>query len=261
MKLYINLILTFLMSTTFVFAKQARTNLDSEISKVLNASGDMQSNKSINSCNPRTQRYLLKTVNKSINKEKRNPTTLETAIKRYQIKYSNTHYKTAKKTNRILKRNRKLNRYYRKIKKNNPETTFKGMVADMKESMTKETRLRGLANVETTLVKAGSLLNHLEDLKLQIADCSINQKLKGGDTWAIIQAVIFIGLPVIAILSLIITLIMGAWAWALGLLIFAVVMLGIFVIIGQFGSKNLTYLKPEKEKDITPITDDKKLIA
>lgn len=239
MKALFNLCLTFIMSTTFVFAKQTQIDTDKQISDVLNLSSQLKNQKSINSCDPRTQRTLVKYVNRSIEKEKKNPTSLDKAITKYQKRYSYVHYKKAKKTRRLLKRNRKLNRYYRKIKKSNPNITFKQMVANLKASRSIATKNMALAKIESDLIAAGSLLSHLENLKSKILDCSINELAKdGSDTWYLILLIIFIGLPVLAVIGIIIALIMGAFAWMLWFLIFAVAMVAILVIIAQFPPKD-----------------------
>lgn len=222
--------------TTFVFAQHTRVDVTAQIQGVVNYTYKLQAQKNLNQCSDKVKSFVLPRLENQIEKAKNSSESLEEAIVSYQNKFSYLHYKQAKKTKRLLKRNRKLNRIYRNVKKSNPELTFNQMVANLKYSRSVERRDRGLAMIETELLSAGSLVNYLESLKENINNCVMGETLldTDGGNMGLILLILFIGLPVLSILAALITLVIGAFGWALGFFLFAVVMLAALFVMAQF---------------------------
>jgi hypothetical protein len=233
LKKILTLILCFMMSSTMVFAEHTKANISADIFSIIDYTNSLKNQKNIQQCSPKVQVTLLNKLESQIVKAKNSTETLDESIARYQQKFSYVHYKQAKQTNKLLRNNRKLNRVYRKTVTSNPNLTFNQMVENLKYSISNERKVAGLERIESELIEAGSLVNYLEILKSKIENCVDGAPMLDGDTMGIILLILFIGLPVLSLLAALITLVIGAFSWALGFLIFAVAMLAIFFIWAQ----------------------------
>lgn len=249
MKKSLTFIICQMILTTFVFAQHTKSNLTNDIFNVINYTNNLKTQKSFNQCSPKVKNFALNKLNSQISKAKLSNETLEESIVRYQQKFSYIHYKQAKKTKKLLRRNRKLNKIYRKAKASNPSLSFNKMVEDLKYSRTNERMERGLAMIEQELLESGSLVSYLEQLRYDIENCTLGQKMMKdtADNMGLALLIIFIGLPVFSIIAALVTLIIGAFGWALGFFLFAVVMLAALFIWAQFPLAN-NYVTNPKNK-------------
>jgi exonuclease VII small subunit len=235
LKRILSFIILNMITTTFVFAHHTRMNVTASVYDAINFSKQMQADKSFNQCSDKNKSHILNKLDGAIARAENSDASLEESIQTYQKKFRYLHYKQRKKTRRVLRWNFRVNRMYRRVKKANPEITFNEMVAKMKYSISIERRDKGLQMVEDSLNQAGSLTNYLYSLKEQVLNCEIGKAMLNdpGNGLGITLLILFVGLPVLSILGALFALIMGAFWWALGFFLFAVVMLAALFIWAQ----------------------------
>ncbi len=229
-------ILTYMISTTLVLAQHTYANVQSDIYQVftqLNNTTEYQKNKS-NSCESQDTKELLKKIDTRIEKARSSNESLSESIKTESRKFKQVKYRQAKMTKKILKRNRRVNKAYRKAKKSFPELTFKDFVKGLKDSLNPIHVTHGLNELESILTSAGSMESYLLTMKNSIETC---ETLVDGGNSGLIYLIIFVGVPVLAIISALVALLFGAVGWALWLFIGALGILLVFFILGNLGSK------------------------
>jgi hypothetical protein len=236
MKKIIALLLTYIISTTMVLAQHTNASVQSDIYQVftqINNVTEYQKNKS-NSCQSQDTKELLVKIDKRIERARASNESLSESIKNESAKFKRVKYRQAKMTIKILKRNRRVNKAYRKAKQSFPQLTFKSFVKELKDSLKPIHVANGLAELEKILTDASSMESYLLTMKNSIETC---ETLIDGGNSGLIYLIIFIGVPVLAIVSALIALLFGAVGWALWLFVGAVAILLVFFIIGNLGSK------------------------
>ena len=230
------LILTYLISTTLVLAQHTNASVQSDINQVLNQINNVTEYQSIqksqNTCESSDVKRLVKKIDKRIAKARKSNETLESSIATEVKKFKKLKYRQNKMSKRILKRKRRIKRAHRKMKKSFPKLTRSEYVKKLKASMSRSHIESGVADITNLLTVAGSMENYLLDMKHKIETCE--EVLDGGNS-GLIYLIIFIGVPVLAILASLITLIFGATTWALWLFIGAISLLLVFFVLGNLG--------------------------
>jgi len=246
MKKITALIITYMISTTLVLAQHTMAGVQSDIYQVfsqLNNTTEYQKNKS-NSCESQDTQELLRKIDIRIKKARASNETLAESIKKESKKFKQVKYRQAKMTKKILKRNRRVNKAYRKAKVSFPELTFKTFVKELRASLNPSHVTSGLIQLESVLTNAGSMESYLLTMKNSIETC---ETLIDGGNSGLIYLIVFIGVPVLAIVSALVALLFGATGWALWLFVGAVAILLVFFIIGNLGSRLFVKNKEEIE--------------
>ena len=233
-------IITNIMATTLVFAEHTKANINSDLSQVLNAYSSITEgahNKS-NRCSKRNTNKLVRKIDARIDKATSNNETLDESISGEVARYSQVRVAQIKMTKRILKRNRRINRAYKKVRRSNPELTKSDFITKLKNSIKVETTTAGIASLTNTLIEAGSMVNYLVDMKDKVLNCDYSQvKLKGFD-FGWIWVILFVGLPILTLITSLFAVLFGAFWWALGLFAYTIVGLLVLFVWGNVASVN-----------------------
>ena len=244
-------ILTNLMATTMVFAQHTRSYYENDMQTILSGLENIQanSNKSQNECSPRTQNLILNKIDKRIAQAKNSNESLENSIAMELEKFENLKKRQVNMTKRTLKRKWRTHLAYKKMRKSFPSLTKNEFIRNLRNSISPEKTFAETELLKETLFNAGSMENYLLEMKEKIQNCDAT--FFDGGTMGLIYLILFIGLPVLSIIAALFAVIFGAFAWALGLTIFAVGMLLIFFIwanIGKFQSNEQS--RPESEEEL-----------
>jgi hypothetical protein len=241
MKKIVSLVLTYLMSTTLVFAQHTRSSIEHEIQHTVEIVKQAQAaTTNPKTCTAQEKRKMLRKIDRKIRRAQRRNESLDTSVYKMQKKYDRFKKRQVRKTNRILNNHKRLNRMYRKLAMNNSELTKEALVDELKLSIAPETIEQERENITDKLLRAGSMENFLMDAKEFINNCdNVNKSIEGSDTWGLVLLILFVGTPILAILVALFALIFGAFKLALGLFIYAIVMVGVLLIISNVGGSNL----------------------
>lgn len=223
-------LITNMIATTMVFAQHTRANLTSDMHQVMtnySKLSEVQVNKSTQ-CSQRTVNKLVKKIDQRIALAQDTNETLDQSITKELKRYELVRDRQVRMTKRVLKRRWRVRRAYKKMRRNHPEMTRAEFVDGLRNSITTESTQDQRIALVDTITSAGSMENYLLDMKDRVLSCDMNGLQ--GDTMGIVFLVIFIGLPVLSILSALFALIFGAFWWALGLFVFAVVLLLVWFI-------------------------------
>lgn len=239
-------LITNMIATTMVFAQHTRSNITNDVTQVLNnysKLSEVKFNKSTQ-CSQKTTNRLVRNIDRRIDQALRTNETLDESIAKELKKYSVVRGRQVRMTKRILKRRWRVRRAYKKMRRTHPELTRSEFVKNLRSSITKEsTEIQKLALINT-LNEAGSMENYLLDMKDRVLNCDTNAFQS--DSMGIVFLIIFIGLPVLSIISALFALIFGAYWWALGLFAFAVVLLLVWFIWANVESAT----PPEEEIEL-----------
>lgn len=253
MKKLIAFVLTNLMATTFVFAEHTRAHYQNDIQTILNGldqvNAEVQNKSLIRQCSPKMTRVLVKKINQRIAKAQNSNESLNQSIEIELEKFSKLKIRQAKMTKKTLRWRWRTNRAYKKMRRSFPELTKAEFINNLKTSISTETVSLQKEELRQVLISSGSMENYLLDMRDKIENC--DQAFFDNSTMGLIFIILFIGLPVIAILAALFAVIFGAFAWALGLTIFGIGMLLIFFVWG-----NLSIAQVQR----TPDQDDLDLI-
>jgi hypothetical protein len=242
-------IITNIMATTLVFAEHTKASLNSDLSKVFNAYSDITdgARTKSNKCSKRNINKLVGKIDARIENANTTNETLDQSIAKELSRYSQVRKAQIKMTKKILRKNRRINRTYKKVRKSNPELTKSDFVQKLKSSITKEMTATRINSIIMALTQAGSMTNYLIDMKDKVINCDYaSMKVKGFDV-AWIWIILFVGLPVIALIVALFSLLFGAFWLALGLFAYTVTGLLIYFIWA-----NVTRFNPTNEIEVTP---------
>jgi hypothetical protein len=228
-----------MISTTMVLAQHtmssARQDLNQVFSQLENVS-EYQSLKSTNSCEELDKSILIKKIDKRIAKAQRRNESLQKSLTKEIKKYKILKKRQSRMTKRILKKQRRVTKYYKKALKLNPDLTREDFVSGLRASLLPTVVQNGVTEITSLLTEAGSMENYLLNMKSGLLTCD---KELMSDNSGIIYLIIFIGVPVLAIIAALIGLIAGAMTFALWTFIGAVAILVVFFLIGNLGDKLL----------------------
>jgi len=232
------LLMTYMISTSLVFAKHTRIYSEVAISNVFTMAQDLSVAQGFNKnqCNSKLNNKLVKKLNRKIAKALRKNEDVEATITKKTKIFTKVEKQLGKKVKRILKSKRKARKLFKKLSKSNKSLTKESMITKLKNSLIPAKGSNMKEMITSELLAAGSLANYLIQIKEDIQSCSFDtfNKNKGG---GLVMLIVFIGLPVVAIIAALFALIFAAWWSALGLFIFAIVFLGIFIIISLLSDK------------------------
>jgi ABC-type multidrug transport system fused ATPase/permease subunit len=250
MRKIVSFILMNMISTSLVFAHETRLSQDKEIVTMVNLLDQVYATeKNQNFCEVAAQNKMIARLNFKIQQAKKSSRTLEQEIVKYTAIYENLYQKQSRQTKKILKSSKKLNRLYHRVIQNNPEVTFTDFKQGLIHPISTESK-EGIKNlIESELKRAGSVVNFLENVQEKVENCDAITSGSDNQTWYLVLLIVFLGLPVLSILGALFAVLFAAWWWALGLFVFAVVMLGILFIIAQLG-KNKAELKSSHFSDL-----------
>jgi hypothetical protein len=233
-------IITNILATTLVFAEHTKASVNSDLSRILNAYSNITEgahNKS-NKCSRRNINKLVNKIDARIDKANLSNKTLEESISHEVARYNQVRVAQIKMTKRILKRNRRINRTYKKVRKSNPTLTKSDFVKKLKSSILVETTAAGVASITSALTEAGSMVNYLVDMKDKVLNCNQSEaKLEGFD-FGWVWLILFIGLPILTLITSLFAVLFGAFWWALGLFAYTVVGLLVYFIWANVSSLN-----------------------
>ena len=254
MKKIASIIITYMISTTLVLAQHTFTSAQSDLNQVFaqieNVNQYQKLTKSTNSCESIDKKELIKKIDKRIAKAHNSNETLEESLEIETKKYKKLKVRQSKMVRKILKRNRRIKRAYKKVKKQNPEITRAEFVANLKESIKPSTLDAGISELTEILTSAGSMESYLLNIKSGLNTCK-NTFVDGNA--GMIYLIIFVGVPVLSILVAIFALLFGLFSLALWLFVGAVAILIVFIVIGNLSSKLLSVNEQEFELYLQPI--------
>lgn len=231
-----------MMATTLVFAEHTKASLNNDLSRILNAYSnitDQARNKS-NQCSMVKTNKLIKKIDARIALAQNSNESLDESINKEINRYYKLRSFQVKMTKKILRWNRRITRAYNNVKKSNPELTRSEFVSELRASITKTRTIERVESIKASLIEAGSMVNYLTDMKDKLLNCNAEKALsqdKGFDIgW--LWVILFVGLPVITLLTSLFALIFGAFWWALGLFAYTVVGLLVLFIWGNVARVN-----------------------
>ncbi len=240
-------ILTNIMATTLVFAEHTKANFNSDLSRVFDAYSSITQgarNKS-NQCSNSQTNKLVRKIDSRIEKARLSNETIEDSLKKELIRYEKVRRAQIRMTKRILKRNRRINRTYRKVKKSNPKLTFVDYVKELKASVTTKRTEQRIASITETLLEAGSMENYLVDMKDRILRCDFSKVDGSGFDIGWVWVILFVGLPILTLITSLFAIIFGAFWWALGLFAYSVIGL---LILFTWGNISLNRSSDDQEE-------------
>jgi hypothetical protein len=239
----LSLIITYMISTTMVLAQHtvssARQDLHQIFSQLENVS-EYQKLKSenlsssSNTCDQIDTSVIIKKVDKRLAKARRSNETLSKSISSETKKFKRIKKRQARMTKRILKKQKRISKYYKKAVKLNPELTREEFVLGLRESLNPLIVQNGIKQIVSLLTDAGSMENYLLTMKSNLVTCE-SELL--GDNSGLIYLIIFIGVPVLAIIASLVALIAGAGTFALWSFLGAIAILVVFFLIGNLSNK------------------------
>lgn len=244
-------IISNMIMTTMVFAQHTKATVTSDINNVLNSYEKLasaQTQKSMQ-CSERTTKRIVTQIDKRIAKAQRTNETLEESIQIEMAKYERVRSRQIRMTKRTLKRWWRVRRAYKKVRRTHPTLTKREFKEKLRDSISPEKTQEQKTLLISSLTEAGSMENYLLDMKEKVLNC--DEVYFQNDNSGLILLIIFIGLPVLSILSAIFAVVFGAFWWALGLFVFAVVVLLAVFIWANVERLNIN----EKEDEIEPELD------
>lgn len=237
-------IITNMIATTMVFAQHTRSSATSDINQVIESYSkisEVQKNKGMQ-CTQRTVKKLVRKIDQRIAFAQNTNETLDQSITKELKRFELVKDRQVRMTKRILKRRWRIKHAYKKMRRNHPSMTRSDFVKGLKNSISEEKLQEQESQLVSAISISGSMENYLLDMKEKVMNC--DETFFQGDTMGIVLLILFIGLPVLSILSALFALIFGAYWWALGLFAFAVVML-----LALFIWSNVERVSPKKETD------------
>ena len=233
-------IITNILATTLVFAEHTKAGINSDLSRVLSAYSsitDGAHNKS-NKCSKRNINKLVNKIDARIEKANLSNETLDESISKEVARYNQVRVAQVRMTKRIWRRNRRINRTYRKVRKSNPALTKAEFVNKLKSTISLETTTAGIVSITSALVEAGSVVNYLVDMKDKILNCNQSEAKLDGFDFGWVWVILFVGLPVLTLITSLFAVLFGAFWWALGLFAYTVVGLLVYFVWANVSSLN-----------------------
>ncbi len=242
------LLMTYMISTSLVFAKHTRINSEVAMGNVLVMAQDLSIAQGFNKsqCNEKLNNRLVKKLDRKIAKALRKNEDVEVTIAKKIKLFTKVEKLLGKKVKRILKSERKTKKLFKKLSKNDKDLTKDSMISTLKRSLLATNGINTKEAITSELLAAGSLTGYLSQIRNDIENCSFDSLSKnGGSGW--VTLILFIGVPVVSIVVALFALLFASWWLALGLFILAIVLLGVFIIISIIQGKKKSSNSKEEE--------------
>lgn len=222
---FIAFIISNMIMTTMVFAQHTQGSITRDLNLVMNNYSQvvkMSSDKSLQ-CSDKVTNRIVKNIDRRIQQAQKSNETLDESLAKELARFDAIKSKQTKMTNWTLKRWWRTRRAYKKMRRNHPSLTKAEFKNKLRASVSREETQKQRNFLIAEMTSAGSIENFLMDIKEKVINCDgtyFENNNKG-----LILIILFIGLPVLSIISALFAVIFGSFMWALGLFVFAVVML------------------------------------
>lgn len=241
MKALINLVLTFMMSTTFVFAGQIHTQVDEEVKEFQEMATLLKASSESHNMNPRQKAKLLKRLKKKLKRAKKRDLSYEKFQNRYQKRVNRVVKGLHKRVKRTLRNKRLFTESYKAELALNPKLSREEYKLNLEKMISKDAKKKLAREIKDQLSSFQSEVELIENAIESIKSETVGKTKAGEASRSIASESVFVsvilllllfGGPVAIIIGLIM-LIAGSGGAGLIFILGGAAAVGIMSIIGH----------------------------